>query len=65
MSDRPDSSVMDDRTYGSPHVARHAGGLRRAPVRVWLATGPAGRLVGFVIDFARALRIHLAAKRHH
>lgn len=37
--------------------------MRRAPFRAWLVTGPVGRLVGFLIDFARALRIHLAAKR--
>ena len=39
--------------------------LARAPFRAWLVTGPAGRLVGFLIDFARALRAHLAAKRQN
>ncbi len=37
--------------------------VRRAPFRAWLVTGPVGRLVGFLIDFARALRAHLAARR--
>lgn len=37
--------------------------MNRAPFRAWLATGPVGRLVGFTIDFARALKVHLAEKR--
>lgn len=30
--------------------------LRRRPVRVWLVTGPPGRLLGFWLDFAAAIR---------
>jgi hypothetical protein len=37
--------------------------MKRAPVRAWLVTGPVGRLVGFVLDFVKALRAHRAAKR--
>jgi len=37
--------------------------MKRAPFRAWLVTGPAGRLFGFILDFVRALRIHLASKR--
>ncbi|MCB0831434.1 MAG: hypothetical protein KDB64_10950, partial [Solirubrobacterales bacterium] len=37
--------------------------MKRAPFRAWLVTGPVGRLVGFFLDFARALRAHRAAKR--
>lgn len=33
--------------------------LERAPFRAWLVTGPVGRLIGFVLDFAKALRAHL------
>ncbi|MCB0856825.1 MAG: hypothetical protein KDB57_01750 [Solirubrobacterales bacterium] len=38
-------------------------GLKRAPFRAWLVTGPVGRLVGFIIDFARALRAHRKSRR--
>lgn len=37
--------------------------MKRAPFRAWLVTGPVGRFVGFGLDFARAMRIHLA-ERH-
>lgn len=37
--------------------------LERAPFRAWLVTGPVGRLVGFTLDFAKALRSHLKAKK--
>lgn len=30
--------------------------LRRAPLRAWLVTGPVGRLTGFLIEFANAVR---------
>jgi len=29
--------------------------VKRAPFRVWLVTGPVGRLAGFFLDFAKAL----------
>jgi hypothetical protein len=32
------------------------GPRRRLPLRVWLVTGPPGRLLGFWLDFAAALR---------
>lgn len=32
------------------------GPVRRAPIRAWLVSGPVGRLVGFLLDFARELR---------
>jgi hypothetical protein len=37
--------------------------MKRAPLRAWLVTGPIGRLVGFILDFAKALRIHLRSRR--
>ncbi len=30
--------------------------LKRAPFRAWLVTGPVGRLAGFLIEFAVAMR---------
>jgi hypothetical protein len=30
--------------------------MKRAPFRAWLVTGPVGRLTGFVIEFAVAMR---------
>jgi len=33
-------------------------GLKRSPFRAWLVTGPIGRFVGFVLDFAKALKAH-------
>ncbi len=38
-------------------------GLKRAPFRAWLVTGPVGRLTGFVLDFAKALKAHRASRR--
>ncbi len=38
-------------------------GLKTAPFRTWLVTGPVGRLVGFIIDFARALIAHRKSRR--
>lgn len=35
--------------------------LERAPFRAWLVTGPVGRLVGFALDFAKAIRAHRRA----
>jgi hypothetical protein len=32
--------------------------LKRARFRAWLVTGPVGRLTGFILDFAKALRAH-------
>ena len=29
--------------------------MNRAPFRAWLVTGPVGRLVGFVLEFTKAL----------
>jgi len=49
----------------APAAGPEPAPLARAPFRAWLVTGPAGRLVGFLIDFARALRAHLAAKRQN
>ncbi len=37
--------------------------LKRAPFRAWLVTGPPGRLVGFILDFAKALKAHRRAAR--
>ncbi len=37
--------------------------MKRAPFRAWLVTGPIGRLVGFTLDFAKALKAHYASKR--
>ena len=37
--------------------------MKRAPFRAWLVTGPAGRFFGFLLDFSRALRAHLAERR--
>lgn len=42
---------------------RFGRGLKRAPFRAWLVSGPAGRLVGFILDFAKALKGHRASKR--
>lgn len=36
--------------------SKGSGPVRRAPIRVRLVTGPVGRLVGFWLDFAAALR---------
>jgi len=30
--------------------------MKQAPFRAWLVTGPVGRLTGFLIEFAAALR---------
>ena len=38
--------------------------MKRAPFRAWLVTGPLGRLVGFILDFARALKAHRRARRN-
>ena len=38
--------------------------MKRAPIRAWLVTGPVGRFVGFILDFARALRTHLKSQRN-
>jgi len=38
--------------------------IDRAPLRAWLVTGPVGRLVGFVIEFFRALRALAADRRN-
>jgi|GEM_PF-1042340 len=40
---------MSNGREGSPPI-------RRAPFRAWLVTGPVGRLTGFLIEFAAALR---------
>jgi hypothetical protein len=37
--------------------------IKRARFRAWLVTGPVGRLTGFVLDFAKALRAHRRAKK--
>lgn len=37
--------------------------LARAPFRAWLVTGPVGRLAGFILDFAKALKAHRQSKR--
>ncbi len=37
--------------------------LKRAPFRAWLVTGPLGRLAGFILDFAKALRAHRRARK--
>ena len=47
---------MNDPAGGAPRA------LKRAPFRAWLVTGPVGRLVGFTLDFGRALRIHYGYK---
>ena len=39
---------------GSGHEDREV--RSRLPLRVWLVTGPPGRLLGFWLDFAAALR---------
>ncbi len=44
-------------------VERYGDSIERAPVRAWLVTGPPGRLVGFVIDFFRALAALAADRR--
>ena len=46
------------RTTGGP-----AAPIPRAPLRAWLVTGPVGRLVGFVIEFFRALWSMAADRR--
>lgn len=38
--------------------------MKRAPIRAWLVTGPVGRFVGFILDFARALRAHRRANKN-
>lgn len=42
---------------------RSVSEMKRAPIRAWLVTGPPGRLVGFILDFAKALRAHRRAKK--
>jgi len=37
--------------------------LKRAPFRAWLVTGPVGRLVGFTLDFYKALKAHRRASK--
>ena len=37
--------------------------MKRAPFRAWLVTGPIGLLVGFILDFAKALKAHRRAAR--
>jgi hypothetical protein len=44
-------------------VERPGASIQRAPIRAWLVTGPPGRLVGFVIDFFRALAALAADRR--
>jgi len=44
-------------------VSERGRTLKRAPFRAWLVTGPAGRLVGFALDFEKALRAHRKAKK--
>ena len=39
--------------------------LKRARFRAWLVTGPVGRLTGFILDFAKALKAHNQARREH
>ncbi|MDQ5895854.1 MAG: hypothetical protein QG596_2115 [Actinomycetota bacterium] len=37
--------------------------MKRAPFRAWLVTGPVGRFVGFILDFARALMAHRKSRK--
>ncbi|MBN8867610.1 MAG: hypothetical protein J0H98_08645 [Solirubrobacterales bacterium] len=39
--------------------------LKRAPLRAWIVTGPVGRLVGFTLDFAKALKAHRRAQKEN
>lgn len=56
VPDLPRTVVGDP---GPPRTgATAAGRMERARFRAWLVTGPAGRLVGFILDFAKALRAH-------
>lgn len=47
----------------TPVSEGNAKSLKRAPFRAWLVTGPAGRLVGFILDFAKALKAHRQATK--
>lgn len=37
--------------------------MNRAPFRTWLVTGPAGRLIGFLLEFTKALWTLWRARR--
>jgi hypothetical protein len=43
-------------------MSEHAP-LERAHFRAWLVTGPVGRLTGFILDFAKALKAHRRARK--
>jgi len=44
-------------------MSEPASPIRRARFRAWLVTGPVGRLVGFILDFAQALKAHRKARK--
>lgn len=62
MAEPPSTGPKTTTRDRTPHRSRSRL-LERAPFRAWLVTGPPGRLAGFILDFARALRAHHQARR--